>query len=86
MVTLNEKEEALGNAVGEDVTGDNVVGLFVVGLCVVGSNVVGALDTVGASVGFADMVGDNVGDSVTQRMLGHAIMPQHSARHASFVV
>ena len=41
---------------------------------------------VGEAVGTAEMVGDSVGDSVTQYMLGHAIIPQHSDKHASLVV
>ena len=82
VVKLKEKseEDTLGSAVGAEDTGDNVVGEYVVG-----STVVGTLEAVGAIVGVIEMVGESVGDSVTQTMLGHAIMPQHSARHSSFV-
>lgn len=83
VVTLNENSEeyTLGSAVGAEDAGDNVVGESVVG-----STVVGTVEAVGAVVGTVDMVGESVGDSVTQTMLGHAIMPQHSTRHSSFVV
>ena len=71
----------LGNVDGAEDTGDKVVGKSVVG-----SSVVGAIEAVGVDVGTAEMVGDKVGESVTQKMLGQDIIPQHSAMHASFVV